>query len=171
VEVLVTLVLIVIGLLGLSALQAKSTVVQVESFQRAQALILAQDMADRIGTNKAQAASYVGNDYGTGTTANCAGKTGADLDLCEWGNSIRGTSETRGATPVNVGTLMSGRGCIHAAKDASGAVVPNEYAVTVVWQGTVSTQAPAGTCGKDQYGPDAMRRAVVAIVHLAALAS
>jgi type IV pilus assembly protein PilV len=169
IEILITLVLISVGLLGLAGLQAKTSVAEMEAYQRAQALLLAQDMADRIAANKTQAASYVGNDFGTGAVVDCTGKTGFDLDLCEWGNAIRGVGETKAGGTVNVGTLLSGRGCISLAKDSTGATVANRYAIVVAWQGTAATQAPAVTCGKDQYGTDTFRRAVVAIVQLAVL--
>ena len=46
VEVLVTMVILAIGLLALAGLQARLHVLQIESYQRAQALILLQDMAE-----------------------------------------------------------------------------------------------------------------------------
>lgn len=48
IEVLVTIVIIAVGLLGLSGLQAKVSIMEMESYQRAQALTLLQDMEDRI---------------------------------------------------------------------------------------------------------------------------
>ena len=45
IEVLVTLVLLAIGLIGLAGLQAKTSLAEMESYQRAQALIIAQDLA------------------------------------------------------------------------------------------------------------------------------
>ena len=169
IESLVTLVLLSIGLMGLAGMQVKASVAQLESYQRAQALILAQDMADRIVANKAQAASYIGSNFGTGAVANCSGKLGSDLDLCEWGNALRGTAETRSSGTVNTGTLLGGRACISLATDTTGAAIAGQYAVTVVWQGMATTQAPVVTCGKDQYGADGLRRAVVALVQIATL--
>ncbi|MDP3678960.1 MAG: prepilin-type N-terminal cleavage/methylation domain-containing protein, partial [Methylotenera sp.] len=49
-EVLVTIVILAIGLLGLAGLQAKLQSSEMESYQRAQALILLNDMASRIAT-------------------------------------------------------------------------------------------------------------------------
>ena len=59
VEVLVTMVILAIGLLALAGLQARLHVLQIESYQRAQALILLQDMTSRIVNNRYDAASYV----------------------------------------------------------------------------------------------------------------
>ena len=58
-EILVSLLLIVFGLLGMLGLQAQATVAEFESYQRGQALVLAQDMVDRINANRKNAASYV----------------------------------------------------------------------------------------------------------------
>jgi type IV pilus assembly protein PilV len=157
---LVTIVLLVIGLLGLAALQSKTSVLQMEAYQRAQALMLAQDMADRIAARKVSAAGYVGNNYGTGAEQNCSGLTGYALDTCNWGNAIRGASERLGAD--RVGTLVGGRGCI--INPANG-----QYAVVVVWQGLVPTAAPGVSCGLNSYGTDTLRRAVVVPIGFADL--
>ena len=162
-EVLITVVLMAIGLVGLAGLQQRTSVAEMESYQRAQALILAQDMADRIANNKANASLYVVNDIGTGAVENCASKPNDTLkDLCSWANAIRGTSETSGG--LNVGTLLGGRACITNPS-------ANFYLVTVVWQGLVPTVAPSVTCGQDSYGTDTFRRAVVVPVRLADLTS
>ena len=59
IEVLVTTVILAIGLLGLAGLQSRLGLSEMESYQRAQALVLLQDMANRIATNRADAANYV----------------------------------------------------------------------------------------------------------------
>jgi type IV pilus assembly protein PilV len=159
IEVLVTAVLLTIGLLGLAGLQAKTSVAEMEAYQRAQALILAQDMADRIAANKASAASYVAADYGTGPVQSCTG-TLVQLDTCNWGNAIRGASEKSGT--VSVGTLLGGRGCIINP-------ATNQYAVVVVWQGLAATVAPSVICGQNSYGAEKLRRAVVVPIRIADL--
>src|SRR6267143_676693 len=58
-EVLVSLVILVFGLLGLIGLQARTQIATFESYQRGQALILVQDMADRLATNRGAASCYV----------------------------------------------------------------------------------------------------------------
>ena len=160
VEVMVTIVLLVIGLFGLAALQTKISSIQMEGYQRAQALLLAQDMADRMAARKAAAGSYVGDNFGTGNEQNCTSLTGPALDTCNWGNAIRGASEKIGAD--RVGTLIGGRGCIinPAAR---------EYAVVVVWQGLVSTTAPGVSCGANGYGAETLRRALVVPIRFADL--
>src|SRR5207253_3006873 len=59
IEVLVTIVILMIGLLGLAALQTNATVAEMEAYQRSQALVLVQDMADRIASNKLNADTYI----------------------------------------------------------------------------------------------------------------
>ena len=51
-EVLVSLLIAVVGLLGLLGLQTQAQVSEFESYQRAQALVLANDMVDRIAFNR-----------------------------------------------------------------------------------------------------------------------
>jgi len=160
VEVMVTMILLSVGLLGLAGLQARTSVMEMESYQRTQALILAQDMAERIQANKRNAAGYVGDDFGIGSDAGCAGSSGVRFDLCAWSSAIRGATEKSGT--VNVGTLLGGRGCVVAAS-------AHQYQVIVVWQGLMPTVAPAAHCGRDRYGADSYRRAVIVPVWLARL--
>ena len=51
-EVLVTIAILIFGLLGMAGLQSRATSMEIESYQRAQALVLLQDMADRLSVNK-----------------------------------------------------------------------------------------------------------------------
>ena len=59
VEVLVTLVILAFGLLGVAGLQTKVGVAEMESYQRAQALLALSQMTERMSGNTAQATSYV----------------------------------------------------------------------------------------------------------------
>jgi type IV pilus assembly protein PilV len=165
-EILVSLVVIAIGLLGLFGLQAKAQKAETESYARTQALVLIQDIADRMNANRADTfslayvtATPVG---GGGALDDCAGKTGADLDLCEWGNLLRGAAET---SVGNACSTASGTGCIGAMASASGCIAYDAgseladstgavqagtgiYTISVVWQGLSGTVIPAGqqTC-------------------------
>ena len=53
IEILVALVILLVGLLGLVGLQAKGQQAEMESYQRTQALVLLQDLADRMNANRA----------------------------------------------------------------------------------------------------------------------
>src|ERR1700682_6285694 len=66
-EVLGTVGILAFGMLGLVGLQSKIAVAEVESFQRAQAILLLSDMAERISANRWQAGTYVSTSpVGTG---------------------------------------------------------------------------------------------------------
>lgn len=165
-EVLVTIVILSFGLLGLAGLQARAMTAEMESYQRGQAIVLLQDISDRITSNGANAASYVtASPEGTGATdaADCSTLgSRAAIDLCEWSKAIKGSSETKtsGGVSSKVGAMIDGRGCVAAGSTA------NTYIITVVWQGTSATVAPSSSCGQnlytDSYGAtnDATRRAV-----------
>ena len=162
-EVLVTIVILVFGLLGLVGFQLRTTVAEHEAYQRVQALVLVQDMVDRIYANRINAATYVQDDIGaSGTLTDCATLTGKDLDVCEWGNALVGASETKSSS--SVGTLLGGQGCVSAG-------ATNEYIVTVAWQGLARTVAPASTCGQNDYGNDQLRRAISMRVQISTLSA
>ena len=57
-EVLITMLIILIGLFGIAALQGKAQVAELESYQRAQALILLSDIEDRINLNREAATCF-----------------------------------------------------------------------------------------------------------------
>src|SRR5678815_6011329 len=109
-EVLVTIVILVFGLLGLAGFQMRTTVAEQEAYQRVQALILVQDMMERIYANRANAASYVQDDIGSSGTerTDCGPLTGKNKDVCEWHNALIGASEVNGTD--RVGTLLRGQG-------------------------------------------------------------
>lgn len=181
-EVLVSLVILVFGLLGLIGMQVYTQIATFESYQRGQALILVQDMADRLATNRGTAGCYIittdtanGAPFaGTGAaTPTCIAPVGtaatravATADLAAWDGSLKGASEQIGG--ASVGAVLGARGCI--SYDA----LTNSYRVAVAWQGMAPTVAPtagdaAATCGKDQYGSEPQRREVSVTVRIATL--
>lgn len=182
-EILVSLLLIVLGLLGMLGLQAQATVAEFESYQRGQALILAQDMVDRISVNRGAALCYVittdaanGDPQLGSGAANplCVVPTGttvtramADKDLQDWDAALAGAAEQLGGG--NVGSVLGARGCI--TRDA----VTGDFRVAVAWQGMSATIAPTAvdanaTCGLNQYGNEALRREVSITFRFANLA-
>ena len=58
IEILVSLTLIAIGLLGLAQLMVKGQRASFEAYQRQQAITLANDMIEKIRSNRARAADY-----------------------------------------------------------------------------------------------------------------
>jgi type IV pilus assembly protein PilV len=166
IEVLVTMVVLAFGLLGLAAFQTKAQVGSIESYQRAQAAVLLQDMQSRLTGNSANADSYVTADpLGTGDaldTDDCSGAAaGSARDKCEWSAALKGAAEQRGK--VSGGAMEGARGCIARVRDkneAAGVCTPAVYLVSVAWQGRHATRAPAQACGKGKYGDDTNRRAI-----------
>ena len=171
IEILVSLVILMVGILGLIGVMIQSQRAQLESYQRVQALLLVQDMAARITANRAAADCYVqagaigtGQDSAALDATACAvgdatqkGRTTRDLQ--DWNDLLKGSAETTtsGGVTTEVGAMLGARGCV--AKDAATGV----FQVSVVWQGAESGGAPpAGiTCGNGLYGAsDANRRAV-----------
>lgn len=169
IEVLVTMVVLAFGLLGLAAFQTKAQVGSIESYQRAQAAVLLQDMQARLSGNSPQAASYVtdtplgsGNTMGIDCTSLAAGSA---RDKCEWNAALKGAAEQRDG--VLGGAMQGARGCItqvQAANTAAGVCTPAIYLVSVSWQGMHATLAPSHACGKDLYGADTNRRTISARV-------
>lgn len=164
IEVLVTLVILAFGLLGIAVFQAKSQVGSLESYQRAQAVILLQDMSARLQGNLRRAGDYVAMDVGTSDERpdDCsAAAPGAALDLCEWSLALKGAAEQRAG--AKMGAMIGARGCVEllqAADASAGVCRPALYRVSVSWQGMHETIAPSLACGKDQYGPDTHRRSI-----------
>lgn len=167
-EVLITIVILAIGLLGLAGLQARLQSSEMEAYQRAQALILLNDMASRIATNRANALSYVtGSSSPLGGTTACPTTTATrqQIDAGEWCNALRGAGETLGGG--NVGAMVGGRGCVESL--GSG-----EYLVTVAWQGMTPVSAPGPACGQGLYNGaagsacsgDLCRRVITTVVRI-----
>ena len=156
IEVLVTILILTVGLLGLAGLQSRALTSQMEAYQRSQALILLKDMAERINANRSDAASYV-TTLGTGAVCPAAGLTVASVDLNEWCEALMGAAEVQSG--ANIGAMIGARGCIYQTV-APAAGVPGEYLVAVAWQGFNSTAIPAIDCGEDQYGDETKRRVV-----------
>ena len=167
IEVLITIVILTFGLLGVVGLQARMQLAQAESYHRSQAILLMQDMVDRVSANRVNALNYVtATPLGTGNALqDCTGLTGAALDLCEWNSALLGTTEST-ASGQSAGSMIGARGCITNLV----ASMPREFMVSVIWQGLVPTVAPSSTnCGQGQYGNDQMRRALVARVTIGCL--
>jgi len=177
IEVLVTIMILMVGLLGLARLQGRALTAQMEAYQRSQALILLQDMADRVNANRKNAASYVTAGLGTGAAcpAVVAGNI-ASADLNEWCEALLGAAETQDTNKV--GAMIGARGCIYqitapVTNVPPASNIPGRYLIAVAWQGLNSTAAlatgPAADCGSGQYGGNAKRRMVTLPITIAGL--
>jgi type IV pilus assembly protein PilV len=111
VEVLVTVVVISVGLLGVIALQVVSLRNNHDSYIRTQATALADDIIDRIRSNRDNAASYT-----VALAGSLTGSSQAVDDVTEWKNQLKtllpksGTSTPTDADgAITVTTLATGR--------------------------------------------------------------
>lgn len=179
IEVLVTLVVITLGLLGLAALQGHAIKAEAEAYYRVQATLLLEDMQDRLNTNRRVPGCFVAT-YGKGVvTANLSCTAGSDVDarnsaqsaIQGWNDLLLGVTERIGST--SVGTLPNAIGCV--ANDGTDASL---YYIAIAWQGISETVAPnvptslpdgIKNCGKGQYGDDSARRLIWVPVRIADL--
>ena len=136
-EVLITLVIIAIALLGTAGLQIYAMRMGSSSQFRTQAIFLVSDMAERIESNKA--AALAGN-YVLATSSapiaagtdclatECNGATAAIWDHSQWGNAI-----------VNQGLPQASW---QIARTVSG--IPSTYTITINWTDRSSVKERSG---------------------------
>lgn len=167
-EVLITIVILAFGLLGVAGLQARIYVMEFESYQRAQAVVILNDLADRIAANRTAADAYVAASPlgGSGALANCTAMTDTARDACELGNLLKGSGEKQGST--GVGAMNAAQACI-TSFTATATKAFNRcqtgVQIDIVWRGRSPTIVPSATCGTTGGTPaysatDAYRRAI-----------
>jgi type IV pilus assembly protein PilV len=183
IEVLVTLVIMMFGLLGIAGLILKSQKAGYEAYQRNQAIMIANDMAERMKTNRVyptgalNSGPYLiapGAAVGAAavalnpdcSTQNCTPAQIATYDISAWTNTLAGTHETSTASgaAANVGGILNARGCIETGV---AGIPATAVRISVAWQGSQGTVPPtSSTCAVGVYGgpppavPDAYRRVV-----------
>ena len=165
IEVLVTLVITAIALLGFVELQNRAQIANLEATQRAYATMIASNMAEQIKANpeigadcNLTASFDVGSGHGTWNHPCESGNN----SVKEWHKDLRGNRETINSGNQKIGSIKNGHGCINytAAVPASG--TPAKYTVSVAWKGFQKTAAggPSGSCGFGEYGNSGYHRLV-----------
>lgn len=187
-EVLVSLLIVTVGLLGLAGTQVLAQRAEQESYQRAQAMVVMSDIIDRISANRkvaicyaitpADGLTYLGVPTPTGvsgtkydpasfscpsmaTNPNAVARAALDVQFID--NMLLGAAETLGGGKV--GAMIGARTCV--GFDSA----TQTYTVAVAWQGLTQTFSPAGwpsgstpalarNCALDHYGTDTQRRVV-----------
>lgn len=130
IEILVTVVIISVGLLGAAAMVINGLESNRNAYLRTQASILAYDMADRIRANAGQVASYDNFDFDSEdedapdlpqcfTSDEGCGPTGlATADLAQWARALDGVDGGVILLPAAVGSI---------------ALAGDEITITVSW--------------------------------------
>ncbi len=198
IEVLIAMLVLTIGLLGLVGLQVVAQRAELESYQRAQAMVLMNDVVDRISSNRKAATCYAittssstGTPYigatGSGvyatsgfscpslaTNPNAQARAQLDLKLIE--EMMLGAGEVTSGN--RVGAMLGARACI--GFDSAS----QSYTVAIAWQGLSKTFSPATWAsginpafarfcaygdGSTLYGDDAQRRVIWTTLLVASL--
>lgn len=171
VEVLVTVVIIAIALLGIAALQFMSKRANFDAVERTAATLLANDITERMRSNPKALKTYAGSlenanpDLGYGSTVyssepspDCSTSTTtctkdqlAVHDLWAWQQGLLGASEMSGTN--NVGGLAFPTACIRtdvadALTDRSG-----RYYVVIAWRGQTELSDPTNPVSTTAYDP------------------
>lgn len=150
IEVLISLVIIITGILGAVAMQATAKQGSFDAMQRSLASSLAEDILSRMRANSpVTLAAYDAVNYGGGNypepaercVTNAAACTAAEMlanDQFEWELALMGGDVT--IAGQNAGGLIGAIGCINVAV--------NTVTVVVSWQGRQEiSDAQKDTCG------------------------
>ncbi len=163
IEVLIVLVILAFGMLALARAMANASLDELESFPRAQAMVITQEMVERINANRKQALLYVGDYVVPAAAVDCALEaTVVARDQCEFRNRLLGADTLDGKRAM--GAPIAARACITETAPGS-----NLYIVAVAWQGVKPTAAPDSTCGKDAFDREKNRRVFSTVVQIATL--
>ncbi len=193
IEILVTLLVLTVGLLGLVGMQVMAHQAELESYQRAQAMVLMSDIVDRVNTNRKAAACYAvtgaggtpylgtagADKYNLGgyscpsmaTNPIAVARAGFDLQVID--QMLLGVAE-QNADGLSIGAMLGARACIGFDSASQG------YTVAVAWQGMSQTFSPedwpsannpdvARNCALNLYGEDTQRRVIWTTVLIASL--
>ncbi|MDP9932504.1 prepilin-type N-terminal cleavage/methylation domain-containing protein [Variovorax paradoxus] len=188
IEVLVTIAVMLVGLLGVIGMQARAAVIEFESYQRGEALALVREMQARLTDSRTIVTGYLdsavsstdGSVYvGSGANAKdfstasvCVGGAGVPLaeakfEMCQWGLALQGTAAMEGTSKV--GAMIGARGCLIRVVPAENNALADIY-VTVVWQGKSrgaepDADSPAGKCASAvNFGAGLRRGATVRVL-------
>lgn len=164
VEVLVSVVIIAVGLLGVAGLQFMSKRSNFEAVQRTTATLLASDIIERMRANPTVLLDYAGEagapipELGgpTPTRAspgkdcavdNCTAFDISQYDLWEWETILNGMTDGNGS-----GGLNSPTACISTTVPAGVSDRSGNYTVAIAWRGGTQLANPVAP---DPLAPDA----------------
>jgi type IV pilus assembly protein PilV len=161
IEVLIALVVLAFGLLALARGIGRASQEEMEAWQRGQAMLLAQEMADPKTNTQTQALLSVGEYVPARAAEDCsAAPSQVERDACEWRNRLLGDDIRDGA--LTIGAPIGARGCVSSP-------APNVYLVAVAWQGVLPTEAPDSACGTGAFDREENRRVFSTVLQVATL--
>ena len=167
IEVLVSVLVIAIGLLGTLGLQLSGKQSNYEAVARSSAVFAVEDIISRIRINPdgVKSAAYTtagvgggslgapGTDCGT-LVSTCNSASLSAWDIWQWEQVLDGNDAVSGG--ASVGGLVNPTGCISINGDL--------VTVVIAWQGKVALdQAGMPACGDGKYGTDDELRQVSAL--------
>ena len=170
IEILITLLIAAVGLLGAASMQLLSKRSNFDAAQRTTAAHLGQDLLERMRSNPAALITYIeAGELGGGSLAEpgllctddtvCNAEELATYDRWEWELALDGAFETQDGEAA--GGLAGAQACIRGP--AFGAT--GTYEVAIAWRGTTELTNPdIDDCGSatGDYGDDnAYRRVLV----------
>ncbi len=169
IEVLISILVVSVGVLGLTSAQVTAKRSVHEAVQRSTAAVLAQDILERMRTNGGQLADYVadGAALGNGTIGSLAKDCISSINICtptelvaydlyQWEQAVDGSGEVRNA--ISVGGLLTPTACI---TEAAGVIT-----VAIAWRGMSPLSNPTSSncgVGLSRYGTDEEYRQVLAL--------
>lgn len=173
IEILVSVLVLAVGVLGIGALQLRTQSSFIESQQRSQAQQVLRDISERMNANISAADGYVTGveqpiGVGDNRGSDCAaGDSVAANDLCFISQKLKGSSIASGE--ASKGAMVGARACveeIQTRNNTLGVCLPGIYRVTVAWQGFSASVAPnqAIGCAAGMYGDESLRRVATSTV-------
>ncbi len=171
IEILITLLVVSVGLLGTASLQLLSKRSIFDAAQRTTAANLSEDLLERMRSNPAALINYMnasplgaasavapGTDCGNAAGV-CTPAELARYDLWQWEQQLDGALETVGGAAT--GGLVSPTACVQGP----GFGGSGTYSISIAWRGlTESVNAMTDNCGQGSglYGAgDKYRRVLV----------
>lgn len=145
IEILVSMLLISLAFLNVAGLQTAAKKANYDALQRTSAVILANDIAEKMRANPISLDRYItaGNGVGGGTlnqpnrfcilATQCNPDQLGVYDMWLWEQALDGASETREISDIetNTGGLVSSTACITGPSAGAAGV----YTITIVWRG------------------------------------
>jgi len=166
IEVLITVFVVAIGLLGIASVQFISKRSNFEAVQRTTATLLANDIIERMRANPGMLIEYAGSASSPiaplgGPTATrtqpaidctasvCDPFALSQYDLWEWETALNGLSEQISIGGAVTGGLNSPTACITTTGAAGAVDRSGRYDVAIAWRGGTQLQNPViSDCGQ-----------------------